>query len=99
MAEPDFLSGLGVDALASEPATPTRPHPHTELFLSCLESPRGIEIDCGTHDAAIALRWRLYRHRRRVAKAGNPSFDTITIRVFGQKLQLIQDPAFIVKEL
>lgn len=84
---------LNIEALVPSGTEPYAPSAEVELLLRAVESPRGIAVSYPSTEAAIMMRFRLYRARRAEQERGNTSFDTLILTIKDTRLFLKPAPS------
>lgn len=74
-------------------------HTPESLMDAALASEKGIRVDCGSEELAVAIRMGCYSRRRRDRHGGASLWDTLKITVDGRFLLFSHPPKLEVTSL
>ena len=84
------------------PSETPPPSPELETFLRALESPRGIEIETTSPEAACALRFKLYRARNRTSRSSpvlGARLAQLVLTLHGSAVRIKKQPEICIRDL
>lgn len=76
-----------------------QPNPLDEVMSRALESSKGLLLEFKSARAAEAKRFRFYRRRNELRRAGVASMDDLVFTIRGTELWIKREEDFVLKEI